>query len=539
MRNVLLFPLSILFFITQVNAQNWAQTQKIVASDREVGDNFGGSVSINGHYALVGAYYEDENTVGTDSMESAGSVYIYEKSAGSWNEVQKIVASDRALEDHFGYDVDHDGNYAIVGAYKESDDTTMFEAGAAYVFERDTILNEWIEVQKLTASDREEGNWFGFSVSLSGNYAVVGAYNEHDNEAGLDSLHEAGAAYIYERNGNGTWVEVQKIVGSDRQKQDFFGYDVAIEGDKIIVGAWSQDLDAQGNNPVLHAGAVYFFKRDSVLGTWNETQKIVASDRINDSGGLGNAVSLSGSYLVAGASNGDYDALGNNFINGAGAAYVFEYNGSLWIEIQKVVAWDRAYFDVFGFDVSISDNHFIVGAIQENEDEFGGNTLTGAGSAYLFKRDGNGTWNLTRKIVPSDREFGDRFGHVSIDNHTILIGAETEREDEFGGNTLWYAGSAYLFEGEPLSIHENEAKTYLQIYPNPTSNEATINLEGVSSDDHILKVEIYDNMGRMIKNIPHLNSSYFVLKRETLNAGIYLVNVIGKHHRYSSRIVFE
>jgi len=434
----------------QVIAQDFTEVFKAVASDRAASDFFGNSVSISGNYAIVGAPSEDEDAGGGNTLNGAGSVYIFERDGnGDWNEVQKIVASDRAVEDYFGYSVCISGTYAIVGSLIEDEDAgggnTLNEAGSAYIFERDGSGN-WNEVQKIVASDREEGDKFAYSVSISGNYVLVGAAWEDEDAGGGNTRDEAGSAYIFERDGSGNWNEVQKIVASDRKQEDIFAYSVSISGNYVLVGAYCEDEDAGGGNTLDGAGSAYIFERDG-SGNWNEVQKIVAPDRaVNDF--FGHSVSISGNYAIVGAYLEDEDAEGGNTLFQAGSAYIFERDGSgNWNELQKIVAHDRAVEDIFGTSVSISGNYAIVGAYIEDEDAEGGNTLDGAGSAYIFERDGSGNWNEVQKIVAPDRAAEDHFSYsVCISGNYVLIGADAEDEDAEGGNTLNYAGSAYIFE---------------------------------------------------------------------------------------------
>ena len=136
---------------------------------------------------------------------------------------QKIQASDRQAQDHFGYSVSISGDYAIVGAHQE--DEGGGNAGAAYIYKRDGTTGVWGDEQKIVASDKQVDDRFGTAVSLSGDYAIVGAKNEDP-----DGLGNAGAAYIFKRDGT-TWSEQQKITASDRQSNDLFGESVSISGD--------------------------------------------------------------------------------------------------------------------------------------------------------------------------------------------------------------------------------------------------------------------------------------------------------------------
>jgi hypothetical protein len=116
--------------------------------------------------------------------------------------------------DIFGYAVSISGNYALIGAHYEDEDTaggnSFGSAGSAYIFERDELGN-WSEAQKIIASDREFADLFGISVAISGSYCIVGAVLEDEDENGEDSLDAAGSAYIFERDGYGNWNQVQKV----------------------------------------------------------------------------------------------------------------------------------------------------------------------------------------------------------------------------------------------------------------------------------------------------------------------------------------
>ena len=256
-----------------------------------------------------------------------------------------------------------------------------------YIFERDTNTGKWKEVQKIVASDRSNYDYFGYSVGISGDYAIVGAYGEDHDTSGSNLAASAGSAYIFERDaGTGKWKEVQKIVASDRESVDFFSWSVSISGNYAIAGAYKEDEDTSGSNTASSAGSAYLFERDTATGHWKEVQKIVASDRGSDDR-FGISVSISGDYIIVGANQEDHDASGSSPAAGAGSAYIFELDTSTgkWQETQKIVASDRASSDEFGYSVSISGKYAIVGAYREEQDASGSNTTSDAGSAYIFE----------------------------------------------------------------------------------------------------------------------------------------------------------
>jgi hypothetical protein len=353
---------------TDTETTVWVEQAKLLASDGDSHDNFGTSVSINGDYAIIGAYLDEENG------ENSGSAYVFKRNNTSWEEEAKLTASSgpqfgisssidgdyaivgtwgnngayifkrdgtnwmqqtklTGLDGNFGRSVSIDGNYTIVGSHGEDNYT-----GAAYIFKRDGT--NWTQQARLTASDGTEIDVFGISVSVDGDYAIIGAY-------------KAGTAYIFKRDGT-NWTQQAKLTGIENS----FGLCVSIDGDRALVG---EDIGNDGK------GAAYIFKR---IGTnWIEDAKLVASDA-EKSSLFGGSVSIDGEYVIVGA---DCDG-------STGAAYTFKYNGTNWIEEAKLLASDGED-DVFGTSVSIDGENAIIGAYYDNDNG------KESGSAYIFKKD--------------------------------------------------------------------------------------------------------------------------------------------------------
>jgi hypothetical protein len=197
---------------------------KIVASDAASSDIFGLSVAIDGDYAIVGAYGDD------DGGSSSGSAYIFKRNGNEWEQLNKIVATDAGTYDNFGKSVAIDGDYAIVGA--DYDDDGGSSSGSAYIFKRDGT--DWNQETKIVASDAASSDNFGNSVAIDGDHAIVGAYSDDDGGS------SSGSAYIFKRDGT-DWNQETKIVASDAASSDNFGNSVAIDGDHAIVGAYGDD----------------------------------------------------------------------------------------------------------------------------------------------------------------------------------------------------------------------------------------------------------------------------------------------------------
>ena len=405
-----------------------SEVKKLLASDAQASDIFGSSVAISGDYAVVGA--PNENAGGS----YAGAAYIFHRdpTTDSWDGGTKITASDAQAWDWFGRSVAISGDYAIVGAYGE--DAGGTDAGAAYIFHR-TGTNTWDSGTKITSSDLQAYDSFGWSVAISGDYAIVGA-NAEDGGSG-DPINVAGAAYIFLRTGGiNSWDSGTKIVASDAQANDQFGYSVAISGDYAIVGARYEDGSiGDPSSPADGPGAAYIYRRTGTT-TWDSGKKITASDtQVNDQFGV--SVAISGDYTVVGAYAED---TGGSY---AGAAYIFLRTGTnTWDGGTKITASDAQVNDWFGFSVAISGDYAVVGAY--SEDGGSGNPISDAGAAYIFSRTGTNSWDSGTKITASDAQAGDAFGRsVGISGNYAVVGAYSE--DGGSGDPINGAGAAYIF----------------------------------------------------------------------------------------------
>ena len=376
---------------------------KLIASDGAAGDYFGYSVSISGDTAVVGAYQDDG---------SKGSAYVFVRSGTTWSQQAKLTAGDDgAAGDSFGNSVSISGDTVVVGA--PGDDDNGSSSGSAYVFERSGTT--WTQQPKLIAGDGTAGDFFGNSVSISGDTVVVGA------PVGDGKGSMSGSAYVFVRDVTG-WSQQAKLIAGDGAFLDFFGWSVSISGDTVAVGAnWDDDKGA-------NSGSAYVFQRTGT--TWGQQAKLIASDGAA-ADLFGNSVSISGDTVVVGAHQDDD--------NGAdsGSAYVFERTGTTWSTPAKLKASDGAAADYFGISVSISGDTAVVGSYRDDD------KASSTGSAYVFERTGT-TWSTPAKLTASDGAKDDYFGYsVSISGDTVAVGAYYD--DDNGADS----GSAYVY-GERL-----------------------------------------------------------------------------------------
>ncbi|HZV67916.1 MAG TPA: FG-GAP repeat protein [Saprospiraceae bacterium] len=319
-------------------------------NDREEDSNFGCSVAIDGDYAIIGAYLND---IGI--YEDAGAAYIFHRVGSSWKQQARLTADDSSWADYFGFSVAISGDYVIVGAYNDDFGTVQYPIvaqGSAYIFHH-TTGSTWEQQAKLTALNGDENDWFGYSVSISGEFAAIGAPYANTGFNGA-----LGEVYMYRRSGN-NWPYQNDIEEDDVHAGDLFGWSVSLYGENLIVGAPGEDNSP--GSPYDWIGAVYFYYHSSDPNSWSLTVKHNASDATSDDR-FGTSVCMYENYAVVGA---PYDDVAGE--SDRGSAYVFFLNPTFtWHEIDKITATGGNANDHFGASVAIHDPYIIVGADLDN-----------------------------------------------------------------------------------------------------------------------------------------------------------------------------
>jgi FG-GAP repeat len=335
------------------DGMNWTQQTKLFPSESGENDSFGDAVSLDGETALIGAPYDD------DYGHNSGSVYVFTKNGDTWAQEAKLLPNDLVGGATFGCSVSLCGDTALIGATNEMNNSLI--PGAAYVFIRNGT--SWSQQAKLSASDGLDSDYFGFSVSLDGNTAIIGAFGNDDY--GLNS----GSAYIFRRINN-TWVEEQKLVPQDSGDDDYFGWSVAIENDTALIGARSDQQNG------LDSGSAYVFTRTG--STWTQQAKLLASD-----GNIGDefswSVALDKNIALISA---------NHYDHWSGSVYLFTRSGTTWTQKAKLLASDGAEMDDFGMSISLDGDTAFIGAHGDDDN---------LGSVYVFKKE-SGMSNLEISI---------------------------------------------------------------------------------------------------------------------------------------------
>jgi hypothetical protein len=381
--------------------ENWTQIQKLLASDGATRDYFGYSVSLSGDTALIGAYWDDDNGDGS------GSAYVFTRTGTTWTQQQKLLPSDGAEGDYFGISVSISSDTALIGANNDDDNGDL--SGSAYVFVRDGTT--WTQQAKLLAPDGEAWDQFGENVALDDDTALIGAPYD-DNST--------GSAYVFIRIGN-FWYPNGILRASDRASWDVFGCSVCLNGDTAIIGTCGDDDNGE------NSGSAYVFTHTKT--GWTQQEKLLALDSTSFDG-FGFSVSLSSDTALISAPFSIYNK---------GSAYVFTQSGTNWTQKNKLLALDGAEYDNFGWAVALNGDIALIGA------PYNDHYSNRSGSAYIFTDNGT-TWTQQEKLLASDGAMEDVFGDsVSLDDHTALIGAYW---DDDNGNR---SGSAYVFikENQP------------------------------------------------------------------------------------------
>jgi hypothetical protein len=368
----------------------WTEQAKLLASDGATNDEFGCTVSLSGDTAVIGARSDD------DQGNSSGSVYVFTRSGTIWTQQAKLLASDGATGDQFGYSVSISNNTALIGAW--GDDDNGAESGSAYVFTRTGTT--WTQQTKLHASDPATKDYFGSSVALADDTALIGAYFDNDNR------NDSGSVYVFTRTGP-TWTQQAKLLALDGAYNDNFGFSISLGGDTALIGAPSDDDNADAS------GSAYVFTRTGT--TWTQQAKLHAVDSaIRDF--FGYSVSIYGDTALIGAQNDDDKGVDS------GSAYIFikdgddkpneppladfTYTSSNPKQHQTITFDASASYDLDGF-ITMYDwdwnNDGIYDDYHTNSTATHSWEQTGNYSVVLRVTDSYGATNTKTKTIPVDK----------------------------------------------------------------------------------------------------------------------------------------
>ncbi|MEI8025150.1 MAG: hypothetical protein WCI18_02265 [Pseudomonadota bacterium] len=444
--------------------------------------NFGRSVSLNDSTLAVGAEFEGNAqsnitptiTTNTNSMANAGAVYVFGRTGTNWSIQSYIKASNNRAGNYFGNEVSLSGDTLAVAAYQEgSQQTTIttgitnntangaLTSGAAYIFKRTS--GNWSQEAFIKPNNSESQDFFGQSISLSGNTLLVGATQEDSSESTItqtalttnNSYAQSGAAYLFSRMGT-IWTQDAYIKASNVGADDYFGEPVAISGDTIAIGAWNEassqntisntTAPASPDNSATGSGAVYIYRKDAV-NQWRQEAYIKASNaEQNDN--FSSSLSLSGNMLAVGSpmesSNLTTISFGtafttNNSSPGSGAVYMFNRSGSVWSQQAYIKASNNRTNNRFGDQLSLSGSTLAVGVMLDDSNQttitYGPPASTNlnmseSGATFLYKYI-SGSWYEKNYIKPANTHNADNFGFsISLSGDSLAVGAPQESSNQ-------------------------------------------------------------------------------------------------------------
>lgn len=422
MKNFVFIFISFLLIISVSHAFPNEQ-HKITAFDAANLAQFAHDVAFDGVTILAGAPYDDAN-----SLVDSGSVYVYTFDGSSWNFQQKLTPTDAQPSDLFGWSVALDGDTALIGGHYSDGNAT--NSGSAYVFTRSGTT--WTQQAELFPNDGQTNDIFGYTVALENDTALIGSTDAGNN------TNDGGRAYVYDRSGS-VWSLTQTLAPNDKNNNNDFGRNVALDGDNLVIGA----LLAEGN--ATDSGAAYVFTRSGT--TWTQQGKLIANDgATNDQFGI--AVDISNDSVFVGASADD--DLGVN----AGSAYVFIRSGTTWTQQQELHS-------------GIIDERFGAEVVIENTTAIVGSRFGNSGHGYVFSyNNSTSTWDYVETFSASDANGRDirLGGAASLQGNTVVFGAQYGDVYSGGSVSIPYAGASYIFEigtntncfiDAPASVNEN------------------------------------------------------------------------------------
>jgi hypothetical protein len=385
------------------DGSTWVQQAYIKASNTDGWDYFGSSVAISGDTLAVGAPFEksiSRDDQADNSAYGAGAVYVFQRSGQTWSQVAYIKAPVPRDNVQFGRSVAIDDGLLVVGAPIENVEVQnlglLEEAGAVYSF---SAADGWAPPPgPIVAYDPDPFDRFGHAVALSNKTLVVGVPFEDSDASGVngDSNNNdregSGAVYVYEQQNDTTWQKKAYLKASNPGVDDQFGWDVAISGATIVVGARRHD-PVVGGSMVQDGGGAYVFQQEN--NAWAQQAYLIAAFPDSDAQ-FGRAVAISGDLFLVGAPFEDSAATGlngdqqNQDAEDAGAAYLFEWEGAIWTQTAYLKASNTDAADEFGRAVAITGSMLVAGAHQEDSNASGvngdqdNNDFTNSGAVYVF-----------------------------------------------------------------------------------------------------------------------------------------------------------
>lgn len=423
-----------------------AQSAYLKANNSDSLDMFGMMVAMSGDTLVVGAAFEDSNAKTIDGdgsnndLQDSGAAYVFVRRGENWEQQAYLKPTDPLTQDYFGLSVAISGDTIVVGAVRSDFlglSPTTPRPGVAYVFTRKD--GKWSQTARLSPASGAAGDEYGYNLAIEGDLLAVGA----PRDAG------SGAVYVYVRNGN-DWQEQQKVKPAPTVANGMFGSALAISKDSLIVGASADGTEKSG------AGSAYVFTPAD--GHWAQSQRLTG-DPISTDASFGYVLAMSGDYAIIGAPRVKAitgDAL--VVMVDPGEAFVFHREVAGWKQTQRLQAMLPRQNDSFGSSVAMLGGNALIGACG---DASGATTIGGdaarrdavyAGAGYLYALEG-AEWKLSAYLKARNTDSADSLGFgAALSNDVAVLSANWESSNAKGingdqsNNGAAYAGAVYVFQ---------------------------------------------------------------------------------------------
>ncbi len=591
----------ILFLPDIVRAQDWDEVAYLSANPRRQDARNGTTVAISGEFAFSGAYAECFNELEEDSLFGAGAVYVYRRTKdGHWSGTQKITEPVRYKYDRFGWAIAVQGNVLAIGApyngYDTANSNYIYLSGCVYLFEYDNS-GKWVYRSKIIAPNRTVGAVFGWAVDIDDSVMAITASDGYlmNNEGPF------GVTYIYLKESNGDWKYDTSFTGSNIGRFDRFGEAIVLKGNKLLVSSADQEIQENGIS-FRNAGAAYYFEKDQ-QGKWKEVQKIVASEPDSLSRFSG-AMDMSDSFCVIGSYNeklisgtdtvpgsgaarlfrrsgdfweetdvlrmesknsfqyfGDDVAIRNNVVfigarnigtsfpqTGMGKVFRYELNTSSasWELKQEVLPKGDYPMAHFGGAIACDGQHLIIGASFSRYDSTGQNLIPYSGACYIFRPacDLDTTVDRNGVVLQVKEQEGATYQWLNCDSNYKEI--HTAQLRAFGLNSKYSNVAVKISRGfcvDTSNCHRivsswsdiNDQQKF-EVYPNPAKDLLFVRL---NRSYGTIYASIMDICGREISSGMYSNVSDFIMHTNNLQKGHYLLSIVVDEQVFYRRIMAE
>ena len=496
-------------------SQSSTFNEKIMAPDGSFNDRFGWAVDVQGDILVGGDIFD-----GTVSEPNTGAAYVFRKnSSGNFIFEQKLKAPFLESYDNYASEVEINGDFIAVGAprYKYNDSANGFptveSAGAVFLYKYNSAINQWELVNQIFAPTRQLNHLFGFRVYLTNNQIFISEI-EH-RYTNVNAL-RSGKIHVYNYDNNGNVTYNQGIDNPEPSSNDFFGSEISLFGNTLAIGARGEKEDANGNNTLNFAGAVYVFESNN-MGQFILQQKIVPSTRFAYAD-FGDGLDIDDSTLVVGASSETRVQPGTSNTADCGIVYIFKKVNNTWSQTEIVEPPNVEFNAGYGASINLIENTALI-SYKGGRVPYNGSTIA-SGLVEELNIDSNGNIDNRYVIPPPFPDSTNEFGYItSWDGNQLAVGAYADRGDING---------SIIPEGSPGAVYiynlSNSLSTTSSTFHNirilnPVEN--TINIYGLENDG---TYRLFDLQGKTIAEgkLTHVDPHIDIFN---LAKGIYLLNI--------------